>query len=92
MCAFTGIVAGRDVVEGRGGIWPRQFYCKSEKRLPFILSSAFLVFKSYGNSSFDAPVSCLWASTVDWHLQPLDAGLRCGDMNAAASVIQQLAM
>ena len=26
--AFTSIVAGRDVVEGRGGIWPCLFYCK----------------------------------------------------------------
>lgn len=28
VCAFASIVAGRDVVEGRGGVWPRLFYCE----------------------------------------------------------------
>lgn len=28
ICAYATIVAGRDVAEGRGGIWPKLFYCE----------------------------------------------------------------
>jgi hypothetical protein len=28
ICAYAAIVAGRDVADGRGGVWPRLFYCE----------------------------------------------------------------
>jgi hypothetical protein len=28
VCAFASIVAGREVTEGRGGVWPKLFYCE----------------------------------------------------------------
>jgi len=55
VCAFAGIVAEMDVIEGRGDVWPRLFYCESEKRLPFILSSAFLVLKNLPSRACGRP-------------------------------------
>ena len=30
ICAFATLTVGKEVVDGRGGIWPRLFYCEFE--------------------------------------------------------------
>ncbi|KAL7533165.1 hypothetical protein ACHAXR_005077, partial [Thalassiosira sp. AJA248-18] len=68
VCAFASIVAGRDVVEGRGGVWPRLFYCES---------------------SFLFTVHCKIYMTSPNIIGVLVVCLRCGDLAAANSILQQ---